>query len=482
MWNLVKLSIISSLLIVGLQFEAYAVKSCPNCLEDVTDEQLQEVQALECSHGHRIHQGCLPLQIESCEDLQALQRQGLSCCGGEGCRDKFPLSRVMALLGSAEKAALRERIEKAASLADSPRLMTAVDQLKLGITESFNLCCPAEGCGAPYALIEGCNAAKCDRADCCALFCYLCLEVQESRDATHAHVRGHSNNFWELRPGYTDRYHGLVARHKLRAVLGTHKIEEATRNQALDESKTLLKEKKMWPMPAGLAAETWIEQVRAEGELSNEARVVLLQNEAIYRRQIRDSKNRAIVEAEILRLGGLVLASLDAVDAGGVGVEAPQSVAAPSPVDVGHLGGVAQVAAQTVLPVLADHPRIHELSARFRALGDMYEVSGLIWSGVAPEDMGHADAVTFCGALGNGARLPTKGEYLALSRAMGARDPEHNHFEGYHFTRLPNMRNRWFWSTSVSQREDGFAFYFSGTGGYVQDYVCSGLGSVRCVR
>jgi len=36
------------------------------------------------------------------------------------------------------------------------------------------------------------------------------------------------------------------------------------------------------------------------------------------------------------------------------------------------------------------------VTPEFAALGDMYEVSGLIWSAVAPEAMNHYDAENYC--------------------------------------------------------------------------------------
>ena len=59
----------------------------------------------------------------------------------------------------------------------------------------------------------------------------------------------------------------------------------------------------------------------------------------------------------------------------------------------------------------------------------MHKVAGLIWSGAAPQTMNQRDAVAFSAGLGGGARLPTKEEYAALSRAMGSRQPLYD--DGY---------------------------------------------------
>jgi hypothetical protein len=238
--------------------------------------------------------------------------------------------------------------------------------------------------------------------------------------------------------------------------------------------------------------------VRSNAELTPAAKIELLQNEAIYRRQMKDKRNGDLVEAEIRRLGGLVLASLDVKDAAGIGGPAAGArVAAVAQVAPAH--PVAQVAvpahqpfaaphpvaAHGIVPVLEDHPRFDQLSPQFRALGNMYEVAGLIWSGVAPRNMNQRDAVAYCAGLGGGARLPTKDEYIALSRAMGSRQPDYNalgyDLAGYNRNLIPDMNNRWFWSASVHPQNDGNAFNFRGTYGEVYHYNRGNYGSVRCV-
>ena len=152
-----------------------------------------------------------------------------------------------------EQLALRARFDRAASSAAESRTKEEVNRLMLGITESFVIQCPIDGCGAACDRIEGCNAAQCQSEECGNRFCYLCLESQKDHVTGHAHARAHSNNYWEQRPGYLERYHWLLARKNLAALLKS-KVEESTRSQALEENQALLKEKKMWPMPAGLAA------------------------------------------------------------------------------------------------------------------------------------------------------------------------------------------------------------------------------------
>ncbi len=510
MRSLIKNLVLVSVLVLGFYNEAYAVKSCTTCFGDVTDAQVAKKEALQCPAGHAIDQECLTHQVKSHEDLKVLRTQGLGCCGvggaGDACKHKFPLDEVRALLAPAEQVALQARFDRATSPVEESKTKEEVNRLKLGFTESFVIQCPTDGCGAACDRIEGCNAAQCQSGECGNRFCYLCLESQEDNTTGHAHARAHSNNYWEQRPGYLERYHWLLARKSLTALLKS-KVEESTRNQALEESQALLKEKKMWPMPAGLAAGMWLEQVRSNAELTPAAKIELLQNEAIYRRQMKDKKNGDLVEAEIRRLGGLVLASLDVKDAAGIGGPAAGAgVAAPRIAQVAAVAQVAPahpvaqvavpahqpfaaphpVAAHGIAPVLEDYPQFNQLSRQFRALGNMYEVAGLIWSGVAPQNMNQRDAVAYCAGLGGGARLPTKDEYIALGQAMGGRYPEWEgfgyHVPGYARNLIPDMHNRLFWSASLTRQEHGDAFFFNGYYGNVDQYSRDYDRSVRCVR
>jgi hypothetical protein len=124
----------------------------------------------------------------------------------------------------------------------------------------------------------------------------------------------------------------------------------------------------------------------------------------------------------------------------------------------------------------------------FVALGNMYEVENLIWSGVAREGaeflerarregggiryMNWANAKAFCKRLGKGARLPTQEEYDALGRAMG-------YPNNYNPDMMADVRQNYFWSSSpIGDRN---AWRFNGIYGHV-DSAYRGLnGAVRCV-
>jgi hypothetical protein len=91
---------------------------------------------------------------------------------------------------------------------------------------------------------------------------------------------------------------------------------------------------------------------------------------------------------------------------------------------------------------------------------------------------GAADA--FCRGLGDGARLPTREEYVALGTAMG-------YPNRYNPDMIADMRGNWFWSSSVPPRSPGYeadphaATLDGSRGGIVYQSLRYEL-SVRCVR
>jgi hypothetical protein len=198
--------------------------------------------------------------------------------------------------------------------------------------------------------VNGCNAAYCSENDCQATFCYLCLkqtgsylglvkgspEYNEINKKTHKHVKEHSKDFWEYRPGFTDRYHWQISRKEL-AVTFKGKIDPEVRKAALQPHKALLEEKNMWPMPAGMKTVAWVKAVeeipqstrkysvfedhgkkrieKTEALHTKEKKIELLQNEYIFLTHESDTMNAEVVNAALQRLGGAVIASLDVKDA-----------------------------------------------------------------------------------------------------------------------------------------------------------------------
>jgi hypothetical protein len=392
----------------------------------------------------------------------------------------LPFDQIHKLIGSAQREILNKRLAEANKPTDKTLFDEEVKRLSKGIHEAFNLCCPVEGCGFGLDRIEGCNAAKCSNQKCNAYFCYLCGDTQEDNQEAHKHVREiHSNNAWEHRPGYTERYHWLLIR-KILAGIFRGKIDPAVRESVLVSQKKFLEENKMWPFPAGAMTAEWLEQINFS-LLSPEKKIELLQNEAIFQRKesyLPNQKNTAqkrkivLLDTEIRRLGGKVLVSLDLRDAAGItlpgsNVQHAQALAAAPAI----AQGFAQAAgAQGGLEPMLDENRVNPA---FANLGNMYEAAGLIWSGVAPRTMNWQDSINYCAALGGGARLPIADEYRALSRAMSPGGV-------YNANLLPDTRRKWFWSSSPYNADLGF--YFNGNFGNVDEGYCYYSYSVRCVR
>jgi len=235
----------------------------------------------------------------------------------------------------------------------------------------------------------------------------------------------HSNDFWELRPGFVGRYHWLLARHKLAALFQT-KVTEQMRTSVLNSVEALLKEKKMWPLPAGILSSKWLEQVDASS-LDDQSKIELLQNEYIFRNQVNDVNNKEIVRQKILSLGGTVLASLDVKDSPAYGststqphvlvelepllVEAGDAIANPA-------GVLVERAFESPFQAVRnDDPRVQ---AEFAALGEMFQIGNFIISGAQPLEMSHNEARNFCHSLGG--ELPSIAQwevFLAGSTRFG---------------------------------------------------------------
>lgn len=504
-------------LLVQISPVAWAGGACTICLENATDEEIGHHKAYACSQHHCIDGECLAYQVRSLEihsiqDVQDLESKGVSCCGDEGkCKERVSLATIRDLLEPHEKSALDERLMKIITASKKTgfdeRAKRDIYRLREGIAESFNLCCPAEGCGGTLDKIEGCNAATCSERECKTTFCYLCLKPQKDSRATHLHAQEHSGDYWEHRKGYPERYHWLLARKTL-SVFFRGKVDGAVRKAALDSQRALLEEKNMWPLPAGLKSVEWVRDVRETPQSTRkyyglggkdgkeriektelihtpEKKIEILQNEYIYRHHEGDEKNAAVIKAELEKLGGKVLVSLDIRDAGGDGQHHQAD---------GENGGQARVrGAVPAAPAERLEPMLdgHQVNPAFAALGGMYQVGNVIWSGVAKEwqwrgmfnllvvnKMNQHSAGQFCQNLGGGARLPTLEEYEALRRAMG-------YPIDYRSDRIADMAGHWFWSSSDRPRPqfaDHF-FNFIGDNGIIfSEHRNSPDGSARCVR
>ena len=332
------LSLTLSIPILGVSTSVQANSDCPVCTGPVPDQSDQDNEdaegdedptdsnRIECSSKHRMHRDCLfhyvkNIELQSSEQLNSFIENGLPCCAldgfGQPCQEFLPLSELTPHLTDAEKAhlALRLRQDRPDSLLSLP--LDPVERLKAEIEDAFNLRCPGARCRKVLGPIDGCNGATCSNEGCHTHFCYLCLERQPSARAAHHHVRyRHLQDYFETRPGYLDRYHWLIARKRLASVLNGsfHKVNEAA---AVDAKIDLLQSRKMWPMPVGKPTHEWLREVRRSG-LTQDQRIELLQNEAIFRHQIIDRAGASQIHAEIWRLGGRALKSLDLEDSAGL--------------------------------------------------------------------------------------------------------------------------------------------------------------------
>ncbi len=418
--------------------------------------------------------------------------------------ERVSLTTIRELLESGERAALDERLSKAAKSGSIGETQMEIRRLLRGIEESFTFCCPNDGCGGTIdGRIEGCNAAACSNDECKATFCYLCLKPKKDGRTAHQHVQEHSGDYWERRPGYTERYHWLVARKNL-ADLFRRKVSKGVRAAAVESRKAILQERKMWPLPAGLMSREWIQEVK-NTHLPHDQVVELLQNEFIYRYQEENSKDADVVKAELQRLGAPVLASLDVRDAGGMYPhERVGQNAANRDGGVVLVVPVARPPAERLIPVMEGDERVRGIPA-FVRLGSMYQVGNVIWSGVPKREpprgffnprvefivkrMKEREAEQYCRNLGGGARLPVREEYEALGRAMGA--PHH-----YDRNAIPDMAQNylpphgmvhsdfyfWLLSGHIPSGLVNATFFFNGnSGGFVGSNPPPNEAAVRCV-
>jgi hypothetical protein len=445
--------------------------SCSTCLNEVNSGE----NKITCSQGHETHQECLQDEVAQTEVATRIKEKGLRCNGlvqsdqkDCRCKESFSLDQVRHAMNAIHVEKLNQKLDKESAPggegfhrpgahALSPTAQE-VRRISQGIDGAFDLCC---ACGEVLdPVIEGCNAATCPNEACQKKFCYLCLKEGASSAAVHSHVKSHSGNYWELRKGYTDRYHWLLARKKLDDLFKNQVNPDPTvMKSVLISKKAMLKERKMWPFPAGKTTGQWLQEFQKRNIISkfikwvkNEKhkRIELLQNESIYQRQMKNPENVSLIDAEITKLKATPLVSLDRKDAHD-GVE----------------GG-------NIIPIMEDDPRIAQ-APRFFALGPggrTYQVGNFIWSGVAPEKMNHAEAVKFCAGLGEGSRLPTIEEFRDLARAMG-------YPHTYDPRRLPDTEGNWFWSSSVT---GVFAYIFSGDDGVMYFDPRSYEFKVRCLR
>lgn len=465
----VKLMLIILAIIAGSN--SLASGTCPVCLEHVTEEDLEKNRAYACAYHHCIDRSCLAEEIKHLPDVSDLESHGLACCGESGsCKERISLPTILDLLEAPDREALIVRIKKAAQPSTSLGLSVGTGKddsrnrkeflLSEGLENAFMLCCPV--CGGGVGKIEGCNAAECQYRECNAKFCYLCLEEQPNKYAAYSHVFAHSKNHWETRPGFTERYHWILARRRL-AHFFNQEMTPELRSSLLNSHHAMLEERNMWPMPAGVDAKIWLQQVR-EAKLPHDKLIELLQNEYIYLSQENNVKTATLIEEELKKLGATVLASLDAKDA-----------------DPSQWGQ-----AESLAVVMDNDPRV---PPAFAKLGNMYQVNNVIWSGTVlspmkkvflkgslnlAHSMTHLRASKYCQSLGKRSRLPSLEEFEALARALGYP----NHYDSH---RIPDLSTYQFWSSTTNKEFSSLASAYSGYEGKIYEFARNSKIAVRCV-
>ncbi len=376
-----------------------------------------------------------------------------------------------------------------------------VRRIQKGIEAAFNLYCPIDGCGATLDQVEGCNAATCSDPDCGQRFCYLCLKTQMDTRSAHAHLIEHSGAYWERRPGYADRYKWLLIRRNL-AYLFKSKVTDEIRAEALSWQEALLKQNKMWPMPAGKKSQAWLQEVES-ANLSPEDQVELLQNECIYRRKFGEMQSVSLIEAALRQRGAKVLASLDVIDAAGVPAgwdrldqQNRDAAVVHAQLDEALEVRPGQRRAGMITPVFDGHPnpgivrlvaQLRQYSPQFYALGGFdgriylvrdpeRRVNRFLLADSLPIMRTQEESMRFCEE--RGAKIPTSQQLLALSRAL---TPDGGEYNG---SIIPSLENELVWLSDKSARGDNQ--YFKGRDGRLGKalYGTSPMHSVviRCVR
>lgn len=133
------------------------------------------------------------------------------------------------------------------------------------------------------------------------------------------------------------------------------------------------------------------------------------------------------------------------------------------------------------------------------ALGEAWrDPDGLVWGDIVKNENGSArymvqsseymkeigkslpnrtlGAKEYCERIG--ARLPSREEFTRLREYMGAQSGTDR---GYSPQVLPNLSDRWFWSSSVYPNVSDVAYFFYGRYGYIYNYYRKYNYAVRCV-
>lgn len=339
---------------------------CVICLNPITTEK-----RLVCSDGHELCADCVGGQVSSLlgnpSVLQELRNEGLKCPNvnsiGAGtatsCDKKHPFSSFGAVISPEMLGTLNQILERADAPPEAPSSPRAgtppsdsdheedpeVTALRKKMEDAFILSCPAK-CGTTAQEHDACCSVQCANKACGSYFCSLCYQNfgPTGSGPAHVHVREQHtgedaferryDEFDELneegqkiRWSYEKRYHWLMTRKKLAAIL-TPEVNPAVKMEVLRSiEKTYSGDYNlmMWPMPAGQPTLEWLGQVAADKAMPLKKKIWLLQNEAVFLRESGNEAHADRIDGEVIKLGGKVMVSFDA-QAGGAHAEAAAPV------------------------------------------------------------------------------------------------------------------------------------------------------------
>jgi ankyrin repeat protein len=131
--------------------------------------------------------------------------------------------------------------------------------------------------------------------------------------------------------------------------------------------------------------------------------------------------------------------------------------------------------ANRIIPVSPQDPRVNP---NFASIGKMYEVAGLIWSGVAKQRMNQKEAIDYCRSVGG--ELPTKHHYRAL---VETREKSDRRYRNLQFFDMGSS----FWTASSKSEDEPYLFHGFNINGYYGRLTYTGYSgisyaSVRCIQ
>lgn len=406
-----------------------------------------------------------------------------------------------------------------------------IRDLRNQITDGLNLYCPnceKKGVSTGLGAIEGCNAAMCDKKGCEERFCYLCLKPQPDGANNHAHAFKHSQDYWEKRDGFTgiipekkdehyleeeveyyydsrrnqhkkvipftyiQRYHWLLRRGKIESVLN-NVFNPVVLEEGLKQSEPYLKKHKLWPFPHNNDTPMWIYQVM-NSSINQQNRIVLFQNEYIYLysklqasapRDCRLIQRMDLLAKKLIEMKSVVFNSLD-FGSKPVAVPADAEYKPPKPrkrnpyiipVFIGSPSARVNVIARYLQ---TNHPKFFALGGNN---GQIYiiidplhkEKNFLISDAVEGNPKPWNLAAEDCTKMGDQTSLLTKGQYVALRRAMmhgGEYDPD----------LLPSISGKIYWTSNPKPGSTGFFLTFIGNTGSISPDGKGSYNSSRCAR